>query len=145
MILIQNIPSVYNTHDKHSVALIVPRRQVQKRRWRGTAEDGTAFGFDLEAPIANGACFYETTEKIYCIRQKAETVLFVAFGRAFDPKAAAELGWQVGNLHFAAQFTDEGLVLEDDPALEQLFDRLYVAYERREAVLELGTQPHRHT
>ena len=33
--------------------LTVERRVLAKRRWRGQAEDGTDFGFDLAIPLKN--------------------------------------------------------------------------------------------
>ena len=38
-------------------------------------------------------------------------------------KESAWLGWMVGNLHFKAQFTDEGMVVQDDLAVRQMLKR----------------------
>ena len=37
------------------ISIPIDRYTLAKRRWRGVAEDGREFGFDLEAPLADGA------------------------------------------------------------------------------------------
>jgi hypothetical protein len=43
--------------DHHQVRLIADRLTLTKRRWRGAAEDGRKFGFDLEGPLIHGTSF----------------------------------------------------------------------------------------
>ena len=62
-----------------SVALTVERRVLAKRRWRGQAEDGKDFGFDLEAPLKHGVCFHFEEGRNYVIDQKPEEVFRVPF------------------------------------------------------------------
>ena len=52
-----------------SIPLIVERRVLAKRRWRGKAEDGTDFGFDLDVPLRHGICFHTENQKKYVISQ----------------------------------------------------------------------------
>ena len=37
------------------VELVADRFKLQKRRWRGQAEDGSDFGFELSEPLEHGA------------------------------------------------------------------------------------------
>ena len=41
------------------VVLAVERRQFLNRRWRGMAEDGTEFGFDLESRLTDGCVIFQ--------------------------------------------------------------------------------------
>ena len=61
-----------------SIALTVERRVLAKRRWRGQAEDGTDFGFDLQAPLRHGVCFHAVNDNNYVIDQKPEPVFRVS-------------------------------------------------------------------
>ena len=83
------------------IPLRVERRVLAKRRWRGQADDGTDFGFDLEAPLRDGICFHAVEDKKYIINQKPEAVLRVQYE---SKKEAASLAWQIGNLHFPLNF-----------------------------------------
>jgi len=108
-----------------SVRLAVERLTLAKRRWRGVAEDGAEFGFDLERPIADGAAFHQTAESVYVIAQKYEPVLEL---RIADcglriGSDAARVGWLIGNLHFQIEVLDEIIRVVDDSAVRQMFER----------------------
>ena len=79
------------------VELVADRFKLQKRRWRGQAEDGADFGFELAEPLGHGAFFFESPTHRYRIRQTSESVLAIRL--AGDATEAAETGWQIGNLH----------------------------------------------
>ena len=61
------------------ISLTVERRVLAKRRWRGQAQDGTDFGFDLISPLRHGICFYTEEDKNYIIDQKPEVVFRVPY------------------------------------------------------------------
>lgn len=146
MQLITQIPDPASSpSDLPRIPLQAARWQLQKKRWRGEAADGQAFGFDLEQPLNHGTVFFQSDTAVYVIEQLSETVLYLPYPHEHHGQAhAAELGWQIGNLHFAAQFLAHGLQVESDPALIQLFERLHLPYEARQAILQLGVQAHRH-
>ncbi len=108
------------------VALCADRLTLAKRRWRGFAEDGVEFGFDLANPLAHGDAFYANDAVLYAIEQKPEPVLEIAL----IPKlsAIARLGWTIGNLHFPIQVTDEVVRVPDDSALRALFERQSIPF-----------------
>ncbi len=128
--------------DAGRIPLPVDRLTLAKRRWRGTAEDGTEFGFDLTAPLANGAVFHATDTAIYVLAQKPEPVLEVAL--IPRPAPVARLGWAVGNLHFPIEVTDEVIRVPDDPALRQLFEREKIPFVACERVFVPFAKAHRH-
>ena len=57
-----------------------------------------------------------------------------------DAKASAWIGWMIGNLHFKAAFRDEGVLVQDDLAVEQMLDREHIHYHRVERVFQPAKQ-----
>jgi urease accessory protein len=114
------------------VAVRVDRLKLGKRLWRGTADDGVEFGFELESPLKDGCTVWENTAARYVIRQEAEPVLEIPLDVA--PSAAAGLGWAIGNLHLELSAEPTRLLAPDDPAVRQLLDRLAVPYKSVTAV-----------
>lgn len=103
-----------------AVRIPVDRLTLAKRRWRGVAEDGREFGFDLEKALKDGDAIQQDAV-VYVLAQKYEPVLEVALGT--DAPTAARLGWLIGNLHFPLEVAGATVRVADDPALRQLFER----------------------
>ena len=118
------------------VTLRVERITLVKRLWRGTAEDGTEFGFELEAPLKPGDTFYQTTTGRYVVEQLAEPVVEVSLD--VPPSAAAGIGWAIGNLHLELQAEPTRLLAPDEPAVRQLLERLKVPFRPTTAVFRPG-------
>jgi urease accessory protein len=128
--------------DARRVPLVADRLTLAKRRWRGRAEDGEEFGFDLAAPLKNGAAFWAMKEAVYVIAQRMEMVLEVVL----IPRSApvARLGWAIGNLHFPIEVTDDAIRVPDDPALRQLFTREEIPFSMVECVFQPFARTHGH-
>lgn len=120
----------------------VERLVLAKRRWRGVAEDGREFGFDLEAPLADGAAIFQSDAAVYNLAQKYEPVLEVGLGA--DSPSAARLGWMIGNLHFAVEVTGGVVRVVDDPAVRQLFGREGIAFTACKRVFHPLSGGHHH-
>lgn len=118
------------------VAIQADRLTLAKRRWRGTADDGTEFGFELAAPLKDGDTIFESTTARYVIRQPAEPVVEIPLDVA--PSAAAGIGWAIGNLHLELQAEPTRLLAADEPAVRQLLDRLKVPYRQTTAIFRPG-------
>lgn len=118
------------------VPLHVERLTLAKRLWRGTAEDGTEFGFELAAPLKHGDTFFQSATARYTVRQHAESVIEVSLDVA--PSAAAGIGWAVGNLHLELQAEPTRLLAPDEPAVRQLFDRLKIPFKPTTAIFRPG-------
>ena len=125
-----------------AIRIFTERLTLAKRRWRGVAEDGGDFGFDLEAPLADGACIFQSESAAYFIAQKYEPVLEVALGT--DAPASARLGWMIGNLHFQIEITGDAIRVADDPALRQLFERGRIPFTACKRVFHPLGGGHRH-
>lgn len=133
MQIIKELPAKEAPSDLPAVPLKVERRVLAKRRWRGQAEDGSDFGFDLSTPLNHGEAFHFSEEKHYLIEQIPESVFKVAYP---DPREAAHRAWQVGNLHFPAQFTEDYLLVENDLAIRQMLERNDIPFEETEEVFQ---------
>lgn len=118
------------------VELRVERRTLAKRLWRGTADDGVEFGFELESPLRHGAVFHQTPAARYVIAQEPEPVLEIALD--LPPSAVAGIGWAVGNLHLEFSSEPTRLLTPDEPAARQLFERIQIAYQPTTAVFRAG-------
>lgn len=128
---------------KNPISLTVERRVLAKRRWRGQAQDGADFGFDLISPLRHGICFHAEEDKNYVIDQKPEVVFRVPFP---DQQEAAHRAWQVGNLHFPAQFLESYLLVEGDLAVRLMLERNQIPFEEGMEVFQpvLAAAGHHH-
>lgn len=106
--------------ESSQVPLIAERRLFLKRRWRGAAQDGTEFGFDLDSRLHDGCVIYQTELMDYVIRQEHELVYVVRLRTADE---AALLGWKIGNLHMPVEVTGGEIRAVHDIAVRQLLER----------------------
>ena len=106
------------------------------------AEDGSEFGFDLEAPLSDGAAVFQSDAATFVLAQKYEPVLEVSLGA--DSPSAARLGWMIGNLHFAIEVAGPVVRVVDDPAVRQLFEREGITYTACKRVFHPLSGGHRH-
>jgi urease accessory protein len=118
------------------VALRTDRLTVAKRLWRGTAEDGTEFGFELAGPLMHGDTFWQTATARYVLQQQPEAVVEISL--EVTPSAAAGIGWAVGNLHLELQAEPTRLLAPDEPAVRQLLERLKVPFKQATAIFRPG-------
>jgi urease accessory protein len=119
-----------------AITLRVERITLAKRLWRGRAEDGTEFGFELAAPLQHGETIFESATARYVIEQVPEPVVEIMLDVA--PSAAAGIGWAIGNLHLELQAEPTRLLAPDEPAVRQLLDRLKVPFRATTAIFRPG-------
>ena len=113
------------------VVLRAERRQFLKRRWRGTAEDGTEFGFDLEERLVDGCVIHHENDCDFIVRQLPEQVFRIDFE---SPAHAALVSWKTGNLHMPAQVLDDAILVLHDEAMGNLIEREGWHYSEPELV-----------
>lgn len=118
------------------VPLCVDRITLAKRLWRGTAEDGVEFGFNLAAPLIHGAVVFQSSLARYVIQQAEESLLEISLEIA--PSAAAGIGWAIGNLHLELAAESTRLLTLDEPAVRQLLSRLDVTYRATSGIFRPG-------
>ncbi|MCZ6672910.1 MAG: hypothetical protein O7C75_08220 [Verrucomicrobia bacterium] len=132
-------------HHHDHISIPVDRHKLARRRWRGAATDGTDFGFDVPEALSHGDCVLVKNHTAYVIEQSPEPCFLVPVG---ESKEAAWLGWMIGNLHFKADFTEEGILVQDDLAVEQMLERESIPYERVTRIFQpskSGGHSHDHT
>jgi urease accessory protein len=113
------------------VVLQAERRNFLKRRWRGIAEDGVEFGFDLESRLTEGCVIFHQNGYDYIIRQLPELVYEIPFSSADH---AALVAWKVGNLHLPAQIHADRLHVLHDEAMAHLLTREAWSYSEPEVL-----------
>jgi urease accessory protein len=113
------------------VTLHAERRKFLKRRWRGIAEDGSEFGFDLEERLIDGCVIFHQDGTDYLVRQTPEIVYRIPFE---SPAHAALVAWKTGNLHLPAQILDHAILVLHDEAMAQLLQREGWAFTEPEAL-----------
>jgi urease accessory protein len=118
------------------VAVRVGRLTLAKRLWRGAADDGLEFGFELERPLKHRDTVHETATVRYVIEQIAEPVVEISLEVA--PSAAAGIGWAIGNLHLELQAEPARLLAADEPAVRQLLGRFDVPFRPTTAIFRPG-------
>lgn len=116
---------------ERQTTLSAERRQFLKRRWRGIAEDGTEFGFDLETRLTDGCVIFQQGGNDYIVRQLPEVVYEVQLE---TPPHAALVAWKVGNLHLPAQILDHSIRVLHDEAMAQLLGREGWSYSEPEVI-----------
>jgi urease accessory protein len=141
--LIRSLPRQHEGSDcLTQIPLLADRTTLAKRRWRGVAEDGREFGFDLDQPMGHGDyCFYEK-DTSYFLKQLPEEVLEI---RVTTLEQAARVAWSLGNLHFGVEVVDGAVRVQDDPAVHQLLHREGIASSHVTCVfLPLSAGAHHH-
>ena len=143
--IIRNNPHPHGVYGDHThIPLRVDRATLAKRRWRGVAEDGKEFGFDLDEAMNHGAHFFAVGENYYVIEQMPEDVLEIPVTTL---EQAARVSWSLGNLHFGIQVLSEVVRVKEDPAVLQLLAREGIAFRRVSCVFRpfaAGGVPHEH-
>jgi urease accessory protein len=119
-----------------TIAVHVDRVTLAKRLWRGVAEDGTEFGFELTTPLKHADVVHQTPSARYVLTQAAEPVVEIALD--VTPSAAAGIGWAIGNLHLELSAEPNRLLAPDEPAVRQLLERLKVPYRTTTAIFRPG-------
>ena len=118
------------------IPLRVDRFTLAKRLWRGTAEDGKEFGFELTSPLKSGDVVHATPTTRYVVLQIDEPVIEISLD--VSPSAAAGIGWAIGNLNLELSAEPSRLIAADEPATRQLLERLKVPYRTTRAIFRPG-------
>jgi len=121
MHLVHHVQLTHSTRPpQDQIVIAAERRQFLKRRWRGLADDGLEFGFDLQSRLTDGCVVWQTFEKDYIVRQLPETVYEIPLD---SPAQAALVAWKVGNLHLPAQILEHAIRVLYDDAMAHLLAR----------------------
>jgi urease accessory protein len=116
---------------ERQILVAAERRQFLKRRWRGVADDGLEFGFDLETRLLDGGVIFQQEGFDYVVRQLPEVVYEIPIT---SPSHAARIAWKVGNLHLPAQILENAIRVLHDDAMTQLLEREGWIYQEPEVI-----------
>ena len=140
LIVVRSIAEASSRPPDQQILLLAERRLFLKRRWRGVAQDGMEFGFDLDERLTDGCVIHSTADKDYVIRQLPETVYEIPFS---DAGAAALAGWKIGNLHMPVEVRADCLRALHDPAVGALLAREGWTFREVTVLFNpLRTEPH---
>ena len=146
------VPVITETHVHVSASELARRERdvliltAEERRWgrrrvitRGGRE--LALALPTGSQLASGDVLYVGLDWYVEIEAAPERVLAVTL-RARDE--AVRVAFEVGNRHFTLAIDGDRLLVPDDPAMEQLLNRLGVTWQRTTAVFVPVGQGHRH-
>lgn len=120
------------------LTIAADRDTLTRRRWRGSAIDGTDFAFALADPVRHGSVIHEGQGKRYRIRQLAEPVLVVPLPQ--DPLMAARTAWFFGNMHLPIELRATEILVAEEPTLRERIAAAGMTCTAREDVF----QPSKH-
>lgn len=120
-----------------AVSLPVERVDLWKRRWRGTAGDGTEVAVSLEKPVGNGT-YLVGGGRCFQVAQHSEEVVVISLSA--DSAMAAKIGWYLGNRHLPIEVREKEILVAAFPTLTDSLERIGIPYQLREDVL--NCRPH---
>ncbi|MEJ6582124.1 MAG: hypothetical protein QNL33_20675 [Akkermansiaceae bacterium] len=120
-----------------AIPLTVARIDLWKRRWRGTASDGSEVAVDLTSPAKHEE-FLWNGDRCFKINQLPETVIVIEMPEKAE--LSAKIGWYFGNRHIPVEVRDDAIIVEDFPTLTESLDRIGILWIRRQDIL--NCRPH---
>jgi len=128
--------------ERDTLSLTWEERRWTRKRVRSAAGREVALALPTGSYLRPGDVIAREATWYLAVEGRPEPVLAV-FPRDFGE--AMRIAFSVGNRHFSLALDGECILVPDDTAMEQLLDRMGVAWKRQEAVYDpLGDAPHRH-
>ena len=127
--------------EKDVLALTAEERRWGRRRVITVGGRMLALALPTGTVMRPGDVLYVATDWYVMIEAAPESVLAV---QPRSREEALRVAFEVGNRHFTIALDGEGLLVPDDPAMEQLLTRLAVAFERVNAIFVPLGAGHRH-
>jgi len=127
--------------ERDILVLTAEERRWGRRRARTAAGRELALALPTGSVLAAGDVLHVDRDWYVVVEAALESVLAVV------PRSTGEglkLAFEVGNRHFTLGWDGNRLLVPDDPAMEQLLNRLAMPFERIRAVFAPLGQGHRH-
>ncbi len=146
MIPIESIPPPLTTEDrvgKRRDGLVLTSEERRWPRGRFRTEQGRELAFALPtgSQLEPGQIVSAGEDWFVMVAAAEEPVLAVS---PDGPREAIRIAFEIGNRHFPLAIDGSRLLVPDDPAMTQLFDRLGVVWQREMAAFEPIGKAHRH-
>jgi len=145
-LIIDHLPdhaATHLLHGKQEDTLILTSEQRRWVRGRFTTSQGReiALALPTATTLSPGTILAVESDWYLKIEAAPEPVLAVS---PSDSKDAIRIAFEVGNRHFPLALHDHLLLVPDDTAMVQLFERLGVRFERRNETFHPIGHAHRH-
>ena len=127
--------------DRDRLVLSAEERRWGRRRVKTQQGRELALALPTGTTLTPGQLLYVGAE-YYVVIEAAEEPVLVVTPRTRDE--AIRVAFEVGNRHFSVSIAGDRLLVPDDVAMEQLLDRLGVAWKRDRAVFVPIGAGHRH-
>lgn len=117
--------------EEDTLALTWEQRRWVRGKFRTTKGREIALALPTGTPLAPGAIILVEAEWYVRVEPVSEPLL------AITPRDHAEsirLAFEIGNRHFPLALDGHAILVPDDPVMKQLFTRLGIPYESRNAV-----------
>ena len=127
--------------ERDTLVLGAEERRWGRRRVKTTAGRELALALPTGSALVSGHVLYVGPDYYVVVEAAMEAVL------AATPRSREEalrVAFEVGNRHFTVAIDGDRLLVPDDIAMEQLFDRLAVPWVRDRAVFVPIGAGHRH-
>jgi urease accessory protein len=134
-------PEVLRGKERDTLVLTCEERRWGRRRLLTTKGREVALALPTGSVLSPGAILLGGPDWYLEVEAALEPVMAV-FPR--DHAEALRVAFEVGNRHFSLAIEQDALLVPDDPAMEQLFIRLGVRWERRTAVFNPISFGHAH-
>lgn len=146
MIPIESIPAPLTPEDragKRRDRLVLTSEERRWPRGRFRTEGGRELGFALPtgAYLEPGQTVSAGEDWFVVVEAACEPVLAVS---PASPRDAVRIAFEIGNRHSPLAIDGARLLVPDDPAMTQLFDRLGVTWRRETAAFDPVGKAHRH-
>ena len=115
---------------RDTVSLGWEERRWTRRRLTTTGGREVALALPTGSVLEPGAIIAVEADWYLVVESRPEPLLAI-YPQSHEE--AVRLAFDVGNRHFTLAVEDDGLLVPDDPAMEQLVSRLGIRWERRQA------------
>jgi urease accessory protein len=127
--------------ERDVLVLTAEERRWGRRRVRTRAGRELALALPTGTVLSPGEVLYVGSDWYVAVEAAAEPVIAVT---PRSREEALRVAFEVGNRHFTLAIDGDRLLVPDDPAMEQLLDRLAVEWRRDRAVFVPVSTGHRH-
>ena len=127
--------------ERDVVVMTAEERRWGRRRVVTRAGRALALALPTGSVLGPGVVLHVDADWYVVVEAAPEPVLAVC---PRSPQEGLRVAFEVGNRHFTLAVDGERLLVPDDPAMEQLLQRVGVAFERTRAVFVPLGQGHRH-
>lgn len=117
--------------EEDTLALTWEQRRWVRGKFRTTKGREIALALPTGTPLAPGAIILVEAEWYVRVEPVSEPLLAVT---PCDHAESIRLAFEIGNRHFPLALDGHAILVPDDPVMKQLFTRLGIPYESRNAV-----------